>query len=163
MWYTEFTFIYLIYRSMKILSRATFLGAMALALVAGPALATDTVPVNNTTTKTGLTAEQRTCVATAIGKRETALIGAVDAYNVTWKAALVARQDALTKAWALETKKERTAAQKSAASVFKKAKQGARATLTSARDSAWKTYKSERKTCSTKAMSEDMVSHSIDN
>lgn len=146
---------------MNMASRMTLLGAVALTLVAGPALADEVT--TNTTVATGLTAEQRTCVATALTKRETALIASVDAYNVTWKAALTARQEALTKAWALETKKERTAAQKTVASVFRKAKQGARAALTTARDTAWKTYKSERKACATKAANEDIINSSIDN
>lgn len=87
------------------------------------------------------------CMQTAVDKRDTAIMAAVDAYAVSVKTALTTRKDALKAAWALTDKAQRETASKAAWTAFsgtwKKASQSTKA----ARKAAWATFKTDAKAC----------------
>lgn len=94
------------------------------------------------------------CMKTAIDKRETAVINAMDAYNVSIKSAYQARKSALLSAWDKTERKERRQAQQEARKAFKESAKAARETLRDARKSAWETFGTDAKACGGNAKDE---------
>lgn len=149
------------------LTQKFFLASSVLSLAIGPvAMASENGEVKSETKVRGekvtLTAEQRTCVVTALTKREDALIAAEQTFATNWKSALEARKTALVIAWNTESRSERLVAQRAAAKTFEASKKAARKTEEVARKTAWDTFKTERKACTPKAASEDTVDARLD-
>ncbi len=142
-----------------------FLAAVAVGVI-GPALvlANDDSGSNTqaSSPSVDLTEAQRVCIKTALTKRESAVMSAIEAQNSAWKVAFQARGEALGKAWDLTTKKERKAAQEKAWSTFQSAQKSARNTFRSARNAAWSTYKTERKACGKALVSNDVSKEGAD-
>lgn len=93
------------------------------------------------------TATQLACVQTAVGKREDAVMSAVDSYTSAWKSALSTRKTALTAAWNITVNKDRNAAIRSAWNAFKSAKRDAMMTHRTAIKAAWGAFKTDRRAC----------------
>jgi len=87
------------------------------------------------------------CMQTAIGKRDGAIISALDAYYNAAKSALTTRQSALQAAWGMTDKKTRTSAQRKAWSDYRASIKTARKTFQNARTSAWKGFATDAKAC----------------
>ncbi len=87
------------------------------------------------------------CMQTAVGKRDDAVIAAVDAHHDSVKAALVARRDALKAAWGLTDRKARRDALAKAWTDFRMAVRDAQKTLKMAKRAAWKNFEMDRKAC----------------
>lgn len=89
-----------------------------------------------------------TCMQTAVGVREDAIIKAHDDYAVDHKAGLTARKAALGSAWALTDMTARKAAIKSAWGTWKSILGGARSDLKTDKKAAWTKFKKTAKdTC----------------
>ena len=95
------------------------------------------------------------CVASAVDKRDTAIIGAFDSFHDAIKSALQTRRDALKAAWALTDQKARRAAIKAAWSAYRASAQTARKALNQAQRVAWSKFNTERKSCGTGAAADD--------
>ena len=87
------------------------------------------------------------CMASAIDKRDTAVIGAVDAFSIAVKTALETRRDALKAAWAIVDKTQRNAATKVAWSAFQGIWKKASQTVREQKKSAWTAFKADAKAC----------------
>lgn len=86
------------------------------------------------------------CMQTAVGAREDALIDAFDAFNEDVSSALTARKTALNTAWGITDKAERQTAIKKAWTDWKSAKKSAHTELKNERKEAWATFKTTAKT-----------------
>lgn len=104
-------------------------------------------PVTTTTTAAPKPAFDVACVQGAIEKRDTAIIGGVDAFGAAIKSALTTRKDALKAAWAVEKAKDRRTARKAAWAAYDKAAKDAHSALKTVRNGAWSTYKTDLKAC----------------
>ena len=88
------------------------------------------------------------CMQTAVGVREDAIMAAHDAYTVDHKAGLTARKTALTTAWGLTDMTARKTAIKSAWGAWKSALSAARGDLKTDKKAAWEKFKKTAKdTC----------------
>jgi hypothetical protein len=87
------------------------------------------------------------CVATAVGKREDAMLAAFDKRNTATHSALVQRKTDLTAAWAKTNRAERNKAIRAAWATYEKSAKAARITFRSERNAAWKTFETARKAC----------------
>jgi len=94
------------------------------------------------------------CVATAVGKREDALLKSWQTFDDAVEATFAARKSALVSAWSLSDAKERKTAVKKALSEAKSARKAAASTLKTSKKSTWSTFKSEAKACGGAAGSE---------
>jgi predicted lipoprotein with Yx(FWY)xxD motif len=141
---------------MHILSKV-FLASSVLSMAIAPAAMADN-ETKTTENKKVLTAEQRTCMVTALTKRDNAVLSALDTYQGAWKTALTARRDALSKAWALENRDERMKASREAWSLFKNSHKTAQRSFHDGRETAWETFKTDRKACGSHVMREDRTS-----
>lgn len=95
------------------------------------------------------------CIQSAIGKRDTAIITALDTYYGAVKAALTTRENALKSAWAKPTASEQKAALKSAWQAYKSSIKTARFNFKMAKQQAWKTYNADAKLCKVPGSGED--------
>lgn len=98
-----------------------------------------------TTTSTSTPNTKGICVATAVNKRDSAMIVAHDAFAASVKAALTARKDSLVTAWTSGTKETR----KAAWNKFKTDMKTAHEKMRSDRKAAWSTFYTESKACGT--------------
>ncbi len=87
------------------------------------------------------------CIQAAVDKRETDLAAGVESFVNGLRQAFAARKDALKAAWANSDKKERDSALKAAWSAFGQSSKKARSDWKAARQNAWKTFRTEMKTC----------------
>lgn len=88
-----------------------------------------------------------TCMRTAVGKREDAIVAAKEKSFASLDAAFKTRKDALKSAWDKTDAKERRSAINAAWKAFKESHKAARAQLRTDDKSAWTTFKSESKKC----------------
>ncbi len=131
---------------------AVLFSGAGLAYAATGTVTTGTAPAAVTTTTTTAPAAPKpaldvACIQGAIEKRDTAIIGGVDAFGTAIKSALTTRKDALKAAWAVEKAKDRRAARKAAWAAYDKAAKDAHSALKSVRNGAWSTYKTDLKAC----------------
>lgn len=110
-------------------------------LATGVASAQSTTTASTTATST--TNTKGICVATAVNKRDTAMIVAHDAFSAAVKAALTARKDSLVAAWTNGTKETRAAAW----TKFKTDMKNAHNKMRTDRKAAWSTFETEAKNC----------------
>lgn len=87
------------------------------------------------------------CVSTAVGVREDALLSAWNKFDDAVTAVLTARKSALISAWALTDRSARRSAVKEAWSTARKDRKSATATYKSERKTAWSTFKTSAKAC----------------
>lgn len=87
------------------------------------------------------------CVATAIAKRDNAVISARDAQHDGIVSALKTRITELSAAWSQTDRKARRVALKTAWQDYNNAAKTANKTYNSARIAAWKQYQSDAKAC----------------
>lgn len=126
--------------------------AISGALLAGagmvsPAFAEENSGAVATVTSVQTSGPNVACVQSALDKRESALISAIDPFATTIKSALQTRATALKDAWAKPTVKERREARLVAWKNYKTSAKSAHDTLRSAKKSAWATFKTEMKAC----------------
>lgn len=95
------------------------------------------------------------CMQIAVEKRDNAIITAWDQYIPKVKTSLEKRRDALKAAWAIEEKEARQQALMDAWKVYRSEVQKVRQDMRTGRQSAWKTFNTERKAC--KATASDMM------
>lgn len=100
------------------------------------------------------------CMQTAVGKRDGAIISALDAYYNAAKSALTARQTALQGAWGITDKKAHTEVMRKAWSDYRASIKATRKTFQSARASAWKQFGTDTKGC--RGASEEFGSQGTD-
>lgn len=130
-------------------------GAMTLSLLGISALPVATLAnEGNLETMRSTPSIDAACMKTAIDKRETAVINAIDAFNASLKSAHTARKSALMSAWDKTERKERRKAQLEARKAFKDSAKSARETLRDARKSAWETFGTDAKACGGNAKDE---------
>lgn len=103
----------------------------------------------------------RTCVITALTKREDAVMTALNNVSKTRSELLAKRKTALVTAWGMEDKTARQAAIKEAGKVFSKEKRAAHETYRKATRSAWETFKTERRACGQKSELENPAQDSL--
>ena len=153
-----------------------YLYMSVVALVAAAAASTvvamaDTVPDSSKTAVTtfsrsstkGKTQTINTsCMQTAVEKRDTALVSAIDTFHNKVSSALTARKDALKSAWGLSETAARRTALKTAWEEYKKSTRNARNTLKEARRSSWSMFKTDSKACGGSAGAEDGGSEVMD-
>jgi len=96
------------------------------------------------------------CMASAVEKRDNAIISAWNAYSAKVKTALESRRDSVKTAWANTEVgvTSRRAAIRSAWRNFISTVRSARRELKSSRLSAWRTFRNERKSCGASAADE---------
>ena len=87
------------------------------------------------------------CMATAVDKRDSAVITGVDTYHTSVATALSTRKDALKAAWLLIDPVARKTALKAAWSSFKGTWKNAAKALKTTRKGAWKQFDTDRKAC----------------
>lgn len=87
------------------------------------------------------------CIKTAVGKRETAVITATTTYQNGTLAALITRKNALLAAWSKSTKEEIKTAISDTRKAYKTTMTNLKTVLTTARKWAWDTYKTDVQTC----------------
>lgn len=87
------------------------------------------------------------CIQSALDKRETNLIAAIDPFATSIKSALSARTIALKDAWTKTTVKERREARALAWKTYKTSAQNAHQALKTAKKTAWSTFKTDMKAC----------------
>lgn len=87
------------------------------------------------------------CAATAVEKRDNAIISAWDTFTAARKTALTTRRDSLISAWNNAAKGTRKSALKSAWRTFRSSAKQARRAYKNSVKSAWKTFKSDLKAC----------------
>ena len=142
--------------NLNYITRFAAIGMTALALAA-PAFAE---------TNEGATSTMRTvnvaCMQAAIEKRDSAIISAHNAANTSITTALSARKDALKAAWGQTDRKTRRSALHDAWKAWMTTSKQARTTFKTARDGAWTTFASDRKTCGTGAMNDDSTNRGAD-
>lgn len=140
---------------MKI-QKAMVTGVMTLSLLATSALPMTALAQNDDmpTIRTAPVIDAA-CMKSAISKRETSLISAIDAFNASIKAAHQTRQSALMSAWDKTERKDRRKAQSEARKAFRDSGKTARETLRAARKTAWETFGSDAKNCGAKAGNEE--------
>ncbi len=90
------------------------------------------------------------CMQSAIEKRDSGIIAAVENYAVSVKLGLTSRKDGLKAAWNQMDKKQRSSAIKLAWSAFSGTWKKANAALQASRKSAWSQYERDRKACGSK-------------
>lgn len=134
------------------LIQTAVLGSLALSL-ALPVLAEDSKTAT-APSKPAATIDA-VCMQTAVEKRDSAIIAAVDANAAAQKSALTVRKDALKAAWAITDRKARRTALRQAWNAFTKASRDARRTLRSADHAVWKQFYTDRKACGSAGASED--------
>lgn len=140
---------------MTIWKKALF-GAAVSTMVAMPLLtfaSTSSKLVSDTNSATTVT--KLACVATAVDARETALIGAADAFAGAWKTALTTRQTDLKAAWAMTNTKERRTAINSAWNAYNKAMKAAKQSYRTARNKAWTDFRTASKACKVTVTNDD--------
>ncbi len=87
------------------------------------------------------------CMVSAVDKRDTAIIGAVDAFSTAVKTALETRRDALKAAWAISDKTQRNAALKAAWAGFQGTWKTASQALRTQKKDAWSAFNADAKQC----------------
>lgn len=102
------------------------------------------------------------CMQNAVGKRDDAIMAAVDVYHDAVKAALTTRKAALIAAWGQTTSKDRRAALKAAWIAYASAIKQAVKDMRAAKQSAWNQFYSDRKLCGPGAAVEDSTTHGAD-
>jgi hypothetical protein len=112
------------------------------------AMRTDrTERIGSSTTKTTKTVNL-TCMQTAVGVRESAIMAAHDTYAIDHKAGLTARKTALNSAWGLTDGTARKTAIRSAWGTWRSALSDARDDLKTDKKTAWTKFKKTAKeTC----------------
>lgn len=98
-------------------------------------------------TQTGITAEQLTCVRTAIAKREAAILTSNSTLFTATNSGLVARAAALNTVWTLTGQTDRKMARQTAWNNWKVVVKSAQSADKTSRNTAWKTYRTEAQTC----------------
>jgi hypothetical protein len=97
-----------------------------------------------------------TCVSTAVGAREEALITAWDAFATSMKNALTARKSALQSAWSESSTSSRSTKVKAARDEYRKSVEAAHKALRDARQAAHDTFtRTIRQTCKTTVPKEE--------
>lgn len=96
------------------------------------------------------------CVKTAVEKRETAIIAAIDTYSTSVKASFEARKTALLVAWGITDTKARNIAIKNAFAKNKVAKRVATKIYKKARLITWQQFTKARIACNAEPTGEDM-------
>jgi len=102
------------------------------------------------------------CMVSAINKREDALLAAVDARYNTHKTALSARKSALAAGWALTETAARNTAVKKAWADYKTAATNAQNSFRTSKESAWKTFGTERRACKAPTVPGEPGTSSVD-
>ncbi len=120
----------------KLLAYST-LGLMVLGITA-PAFA----QTSSTTPSTMLS-----CMQSAVEKRETSIISAVDGFSSSISKIHSTRKTALVDAWKIEDKTTRNEARKSAWTTYRTDAKSAHTTMKTARQTAWNTFKADRIAC----------------
>jgi len=131
----------------------------------GPAdVTSSTTPAKNITNiiRKTATAVNLACMQTAVGKRDTAIISAFDAFYTTTKQALETRKAAMVSAWGITDKAQRKTALTTAWKTYRDTQKAARQTLNKARKEAWQTFYTDRKACGTTGASEDSGTEAMD-
>lgn len=118
------------------------------------------LPASAATTKTA-TAVDGKCMETAVDKRDTAIMNAIDTFHTAVKTALTTRKDALSAAWGNTDTTARKEALKTAWTNWKNEAKAARQSLNTARKSAWSTFQTDRKACKVTSSS-DPTNSSVD-
>lgn len=121
---------------MKKLLSYSALGLMVLG-IAAPAFAQTSTPSSSLLT----------CMQSAVEKRETSIIGAVDGFNASISKIHNARKTALVDAWKIEDKVARNEARKAAWTTYRTDAKSAHGAMKTARQSAWTTFKTDRIAC----------------
>ncbi len=103
------------------------------------------------------------CVATAVDKREGAIITAYQTRTTAITTALQTRQSALKSAWAITIAKDRNAAIRKAWSSYKTSFSAANKTFRTDRMNTWKTFNTDRKACGPLWQSSDEGTMGLDN
>lgn len=119
-------------------AKVTLLGAMLSLILVTPVSAALDLP----------------CMVTAVDKRDTAVIAAWDTFSTSYKAALVARRDALKTAWNDTNKNTRRASVRNAWKAFRNTKKSTWRTRRSAIGAAWRQFNADRRACGAQAADE---------
>ena len=125
--------------TMKKLLAYSALGLMVLGITS-PVLAQST----STTTSSS---SMLTCMQSAVEKRETSIISAVDTFHGSISKIHNVRKTALVDAWKIEDKVSRNEARKTAWTTYRTDAKSAHSTMKSSRQSAWSTFKTDRISC----------------
>lgn len=96
------------------------------------------------------------CMRSAIEKRETALVVALDVFASSTKAAWQVRKDALLTAWQIEKIRDRALAIAKAHKDFQRAKIAAKNAYNKTRVAVWRQFTTERKACGASPTGENM-------
>ncbi len=102
------------------------------------------------------------CMVTAVGTRDTAIMGALDKYSASLKTDFQTRLTALQSAWNLTDTKARAVALKTAWSAFNTSSKTDRKTYNTARKAAWTQFKTDSKTCKVPVSNADSVGASVE-
>ncbi len=87
------------------------------------------------------------CMVSAVDKRDSAIISAVDAYSSAAKVALSVRRDALKAAWGKTNVRDVRLALRAAWDAYKNSAKKARSDLNGARKAAWSQFKTDSRVC----------------
>jgi hypothetical protein len=101
----------------------------------------------STTDSTASSAAFLSCMQTAVGNREDAIISASAAFNTSMQSVLSARKTALVDAWKITDKTARNDARKKAWTQYRTDAKTAHSTLKNARAAAWTTFRADRIAC----------------
>lgn len=87
------------------------------------------------------------CMQSAVEKRETSIISAVDTFNTSISKIHSARKTALVDAWKIEDKTARNEARKSAWTTYRTDAKAAHSAMKASRQVSWTTFKNDRILC----------------
>jgi len=102
------------------------------------------------------------CMASAVDKRDTAIMSAWDTMSSAIKTAFQTRKDALKAAWNNTDVTARKQGIKTAWEDFRKAVKTARMNWRGARHDAWKQFYQDRKACGAGAAKQDVGTEAVD-
>ncbi len=136
--------------------------ASGLALSLAGSLAMPVFADTTTTTPPANPTLDVACIQSAVDKRDTAIIAAVDAYHDAIKSALQTRLAALKTAWAITSRTDRRTALKNAWSAFTASQKLAAKNLKTAKKNAWTQFSTDRKACGKSAAADDNGTSGMD-
>lgn len=99
------------------------------------------------TPSTTTSSSMLTCMQSAVEKRETSIIGAVDGFSSSMSKIHAVRKTSLVDAWKIEDKTARNEARKSGWTTYRTDAKSAHSTMKTLRQTAWSTFKTDRISC----------------
>lgn len=87
------------------------------------------------------------CMQTAVGKREDAIISSTSTFSTALNQSLTNRKGDLLRAWQISDQAQRETARKLAWKTFQDSVSTARTTFKASKTSTWDTFRTDRKVC----------------